>query len=118
MFRPSTTPRSRARAIRIVAVLLLIAQAMMGVATAYEPPVNGAAPVMHVESKGAQHADMQHSDHCVVCTARHVLATRPSPETPAFVPAHEFIPATGAAKSATPADPRAGNPSRAPPTAV
>lgn len=117
MVRPSPL-FCRTQFVRVVAALVLIAQGVMGVAVAMEPATGGPAPVMHVEAPDSPHADLQHSDHCILCTARHLVAARSLPPNFAFVATREFVPCAGIAISATPADPSANNPSRAPPTVI
>ncbi len=100
----------------MVALLLLLMQGMVAVAPAFESRPSASAPVVHVEQKDAQHADMLHNDRCVVCTARNSLATGPEQDAPAVSVARGWAVVESAPKVATPADPHAGNPSRAPPS--
>jgi hypothetical protein len=102
MSLPSTLSRLRPSLARACALALLVLQGLVAVLPSFEPRPAAGSPVVHVEQKDAQHADIHDDERCALCAARNVLALRAAP-----MPAHDKI--------ATPADVRVGSLSRAPP---
>lgn len=114
MSLPSTLQRPRPRVLRAIALTLLVLQGLMAVLPSFEPRPAAGPPVIHVEQKDAQHADMHDDERCALCAARNVLAVRATPMAPLASVAHTPLPAAND-KIATPADAHVGNLSRAPP---
>ena len=115
MSLPSTLERPRPRVARAVALSLLVLQGLVAVLPSFEPRPAAGSPVVHVEQKDAQHADMHDDERCALCAARNVLAVRAVPMAPLGGSTHSPLPAAAYDPIATPADARVGNPSRAPP---
>ncbi|MFA6165328.1 MAG: hypothetical protein WC700_01840 [Gemmatimonadaceae bacterium] len=115
MSLPSTPERPRPRIVRALALALLVLQGLVAVLPSFEPRPAAGAPVVHVEQKDAQHADMHNDESCALCAARNVLALRAVPMSPLAGISHTPLPTAAYDKIATPADARVGNLSRAPP---
>lgn len=115
MFPPSTLERLRPRVARAGALVLLVLQGLVAVLPSFEPRPAAGSPVVHVEQKDAQHADMHNDERCALCVARNVLGLRAVPIPPLAGIAHVPLPVAAHDKIATPADVRVGSLSRAPP---
>jgi hypothetical protein len=115
MSLPSSVSRLRPSLARVCALTLLVVQGLVAVLPSFEPRPAAGSPVVHVEQKDAQHADMHDDERCALCVARNVLALRAVPMSPLAGIAHVSLPVPAHDKIATPADVRVGSLSRAPP---